>query len=375
MSQPMSTQERLQARALKIAQLAWGKTHPNPMVGALVVESGQIVAEGWHQGAGSDHAEVHALNNLGRRPLPGATLYVTLEPCCTHGRTGACTQAIVESGIRKLVVGATDPNPLHSGAGIELLRSAGVEVIEGVLAKTCTDLNLIFNHWIVKKEPLIAAKIATTLDGKFTTPNSDSRWITGELARKDVMRWRRYFPAIAVSSNTLLSDNSRLTSRHNADVWCGRRFVFDRKLHTATQAGSFQIFTDSFVNQTTVVCDESASTTAQAIIEDFGATVWRLPLVEGHLDFSAFCERCYSEEICGVYMEPGPTLYNALIKERKIDYLFHYIAQKYLCDDLEGDRFILSFPEDTKTLEVSNELQHIQYTRFGDDLLVRGHLY
>jgi diaminohydroxyphosphoribosylaminopyrimidine deaminase/5-amino-6-(5-phosphoribosylamino)uracil reductase len=374
MSPSMSTQERFQARAIKIAQLAWGKTHPNPMVGALVVESGQIVAEGWHQGAGLDHAEVHALHNLGRRPLLGATLYVTLEPCCTHGRTGACTQAIVESGIRKVVVGATDPNPLHSGAGIELLRSAGVEVIEGVLAEACTDLNLIFNHWIVKKGPLIAAKIATSLDSKFTIPNSDSKWITGESARTDVMRWRRYFPAIAVSSNTLLSDNSRLTSRYNADVWCGRRFIFDRKLHTATQAGSLQIFTDSFADQTTVVCDESASTTSQALLEDFGATIWRLPLVDGHLDLSAFRQRCYSEEICGVYMEPGPTLFNALIQQRKVDYLFHYIAQKYLCDDHEEDRINLGFLKGTNNLEVCNELRHMQYTRFGDDLLVRGHL-
>lgn len=374
MNPSVSTQERFQARAIEIAQLAWGKTHPNPMVGALVVESGQIVAEGWHQGAGLDHAEVHALHNLGRRPLLGATLYVTLEPCCTHGRTGACTQAIVESGIRKVVVGATDPNPLHSGAGIELLRSAGVEVIQGVLAEACTDLNLIFNHWIVKKEPLIAAKIATSLDSKFTIPNSDSKWITGESARADVMRWRRYFPAIAVSSNTLLSDNSRLTSRHNTDFWCGRRFVFDRKLHTATQAGSLQIFTDSFADQTTVVCGESASTTSQALLEDFGATIWRLPLVDEHLNLSAFRQRCYSEKICGVYIEPGPTWSAALIEQRKVDYLFHYIAQKYLCDDHEEDRTKFGFLKGTNNLEVSNELQHMQYTRFGDDLLVRGHL-
>ena len=374
MSQLMSKEERFQARAIKIAQLAWGKTHPNPMVGALIVEAGEIVAEGWHQGAGLDHAEVHALKSLGRRPLPGATLYVTLEPCCTHGRTGACTKAIFESGIRKVIVGATDPNPAHSGAGIELLRNAGVEVIEGVLAQACTDLNLIFNHWIVKKRPLIAAKIATTLEGKFTIPNSDSKWITGEEARRDVSHWRRYFPAIAVSSNTILSDNSRLTSRQNADIWCGRRFVFDRKLHTLNQADSLQIFTDSFADQTTVVCDEAAPTASQALLEDSGATIWRFPLVDGHLDFSAFCQRCYSEEICGVYIEPGPTFFNALIQQRKVDYLFHYIAQKYLCNDHEEDHLNLGFLKGSNNLEVTNELRNMQHARFGDDLLARGHL-
>ena len=151
MSSADQSHQAFMAHALKLAQRAWGQTHPNPMVGAVIVEQGQIVAEGWHHAAGQPHAEIEALQALGRKPAEGATIYVTLEPCSSCGRTGACTTAILESGIRNVVVGAVDPNPDHAGQGLALLRAAGVDVVEGLLAQDCTDLNLIFNHWIVQQ--------------------------------------------------------------------------------------------------------------------------------------------------------------------------------------------------------------------------------
>ena len=132
-------------RALELAQQAWGQTHPNPMVGAAIVEAGVVVAEGWHVIAGQDHAEVAAIKALGRKPAAGASIYVTLEPCSTCGRTGACTNALIEAGFARVVIGAKDPNPEHAGRGLEVLREAGIEVVEGVLAEECADLNLIFN--------------------------------------------------------------------------------------------------------------------------------------------------------------------------------------------------------------------------------------
>ncbi|MGB0344699.1 MAG: bifunctional diaminohydroxyphosphoribosylaminopyrimidine deaminase/5-amino-6-(5-phosphoribosylamino)uracil reductase RibD, partial [Coraliomargarita sp.] len=218
------------SRAVDIAQRGWGRTHPNPMVGAVIAEDGKIVAEGWHRAAGQPHAEIEALRSLGRKPSPQATLYITLEPCSTVGRTGACTEAIMESGLRNVVVGTMDPNPNHSGKGLVHLRNAGIQVTEGVLADECKDLNLIFNHWITKQTPLLAAKIATTLDGKFSAANGHSKWVTGEDARANVMRWRRYFPAIAVSAATALADDPALTSRLPEDNWCPIRFIFDRDL-------------------------------------------------------------------------------------------------------------------------------------------------
>ncbi|MDR2863781.1 MAG: bifunctional diaminohydroxyphosphoribosylaminopyrimidine deaminase/5-amino-6-(5-phosphoribosylamino)uracil reductase RibD, partial [Puniceicoccales bacterium] len=183
-------------RALTLAKRAWGNTHPNPHVGALIVESGVIVAEGWHERAGDAHAEINTLRALGRRPKPGATLVVTLEPCSTHGRTGACTTALLDAGISRVVAGTADPFPAHCGRGFALLREAGVEVVSGVLAGECADLNLIFNHRVTHGEPLVALKTATTLDGRIATRTGQSQWITGPEARADVMRWRRYFPAI-----------------------------------------------------------------------------------------------------------------------------------------------------------------------------------
>ncbi|MBQ8445213.1 MAG: bifunctional diaminohydroxyphosphoribosylaminopyrimidine deaminase/5-amino-6-(5-phosphoribosylamino)uracil reductase RibD, partial [Opitutales bacterium] len=150
-------------RAIELARRGNGNTHPNPMVGALIVEDGKIVAEGFHACAGTPHAERNALAELGRAPAPGATMFVTLEPCSTCGRTGACTDAIIAAGISRVVVGATDPNPAHSGNGFAVLRAAGIEVVSGVLEEECSRLNPIFNHQITTGTPLFAMKTATTL--------------------------------------------------------------------------------------------------------------------------------------------------------------------------------------------------------------------
>src|SRR3972149_4946205 len=158
--------EHFMRRALAVARQGWGATHPNPMVGAILVEDGEVVAEGFHARTGEPHAEIMVLRNLGRLPRAGATLYVTLEPCSTQGRTGACTSAITAAGLRYVGAGAPAPNPAHAGRGFEVLRAAGIDVTAGVLAEECADLNLLFNHWMTKQTPLLAAKAAVTLDGK-----------------------------------------------------------------------------------------------------------------------------------------------------------------------------------------------------------------
>lgn len=187
--------EAFMRQALALARRNWGQTHPNPMVGALIVEEGRVVSEGSHAEDGGPHAERIALSTLGRRPREGAVLYVTLEPCSTTGRTGACTDAIIAAGIRRVVVGSPDPNPAHSGRGFDVLRSAGIDVVPGVLETDCADLNLIFNHWIRRDTPLLAAKAGMTMDGKIACRTGESRWITNEASRADVHRWRRLFPA------------------------------------------------------------------------------------------------------------------------------------------------------------------------------------
>jgi diaminohydroxyphosphoribosylaminopyrimidine deaminase / 5-amino-6-(5-phosphoribosylamino)uracil reductase len=369
MSDAAQSHEELMARALELARSAWGQTHPNPMVGALIVEAGVIVAEGWHHAAGQAHAEVEALRSLGRQPAEDAILYVTLEPCSTCGRTGACTDAILAAGIRHVVVGAVDPNPDHASQGLAILREAGVKVMQGVLAKQCADLNLIFNHWIVEQSPMIAAKMAVTLDGKFSSASGHSQWVTGEIARADVMRWRRYFPAIAVSANTVLKDDPSLTSRIGDTIWCPHRFVFDRSLKTMVAETHPQLYTDAHKSRTIVLCGPKADVQLRGQLTSMGITVWELPEIDGQLNWAAFRHRCFEEEIVAVYVETGPTLATALIEERLADYIFMYQAPKFMSD--AGVKGIGSTRE-TRSMNQAFQLHEVQHAILGEDILTRG---
>ena len=353
-------------RALALARRGWGQTHPNPMVGALIVEEGKIVAEGWHEKAGEAHAEVAAIRALGRDPKPNATLYVTLEPCSTEGRTPPCTEAILHAGIFKVVIGATDPNPDHAGRGIDILRERGAEVVAGVLAADCEDLNLIFNHWIVNKRPLVAAKIASTLDGRTATREGHSKWITGEEARRDVHRWRRYFPAIAVGSNTLRTDNPALTSRLE-ETWCPVRFIFDRTLRTVSEPLP-QAYTDEFSQRTVVVTDSNDAPRRLKILEKQGVEVWNM---RASRFFDAFLEKCTQEQITGVYVEGGSSLLGLLLEEHRIDYLFAYRAPVFLADPeaLPALQGLVS-----TTLDAAPRLKNLRHALYGDDQLMRGHI-
>jgi diaminohydroxyphosphoribosylaminopyrimidine deaminase / 5-amino-6-(5-phosphoribosylamino)uracil reductase len=202
-------------RALRLARRGFGATSPNPMVGALLVKAGQIIGRGWHHRAGRPHAEIEALYDAaarGHNPR-GATLYVTLEPCSTQGRTPPCTEALIRAGLRRVVIGAADPNPLHAGRAFALLRYAGFQVLEGVLADECAQLNEPFNHWIVHRTPFVTVKAAMTLDGKIATAVGQSKWITSEPARAFAMSLRQGADALLVGINTVLLDDPSLTFR------------------------------------------------------------------------------------------------------------------------------------------------------------------
>lgn len=324
-------------RAIGLARRANGRTHPNPLVGALIVEDGIVVAEGWHKRAGTPHAERNALAALGRPPRAGATLVVTLEPCSTHGRTGACTDAILAAGgISRIIVGATDPNPAHAGRGFEILRAAGISVVHGVLADDCARLNPIFNHWIVKKTPLFAAKIAMTLDGRTATRSGESQWITSAAARENVMLLRRAFPAVATGSGTVLADNPSLTARVPAEeIFCPERFVFDRRLRTLARLEKLKIFNDEFRGKTTLVTtpDALAAVPESVVARLDERCVRRLALnAEPTVFWKEFRAFCSANSLCGVLFEAGSALLGALLAARELDYLYAYIAPKIFGD-------------------------------------------
>ena len=200
-------------RALNLAERARGFTAPNPVVGAVIVKNGKIIGEGWHHGAGQPHAEVEAIRSAGKRSLKGADIYVTLEPCCTTGRTPPCTSAIINAGISRVFAGCTDSNGKHAGKGFEILRSAGIIVETGILEEKCLEANRAFFHHITHRRPFVILKMASTLDGKIATSGGNSQWITSEQARKRVQKLRKNSDAILVGAETYRLDCPSLTIR------------------------------------------------------------------------------------------------------------------------------------------------------------------
>jgi len=357
-------------RAIELALRGWGRTHPNPMVGAALVENGRVAAEAYHEKDGGPHAEKAALAALRRAPRANATLYVTLEPCSTEGRTGACTSAIAASGLRRVVVGATDPNPAHAGKGFAVLRQAGIEVTPGVLEAECTDINLIYNHWITRNAPLLAGKLAATLDGRIATRRGESKWITGEAAREDVHRWRTLFPAIAVGAGTVMTDNPRLTARREgAPVGCPTRFVFDGRLRSVVDGSLPAVYTDEFSKRTVVVTTQHAGMGYVRKLRGLGVGVWIFDSATGSVPLAQFRARCAEEGISGVLLEGGSQLMSRALIERELDYLLMYHSPVVLADDrakpvLVGLR--------TETLAQSIRLADVRRQALGDDSLVRG---
>jgi diaminohydroxyphosphoribosylaminopyrimidine deaminase/5-amino-6-(5-phosphoribosylamino)uracil reductase len=216
-------------RALVLAKRGYGGTSPNPMVGAVLVHSGRIVGEGWHQCAGEAHAEIKAIEDALPKisTLRNTTLYVTLEPCSTSGRTPPCTETIIRLGIPRVVVAATDPNPKHAGRGFRLLRKKDIEVQHGLFAEEAEHLNEVFNHWIVTRRPFVLLKAAMTLDGKIATRTGESKWITSEKAREHAMRLRIGSDAVLVGINTILKDDPSLDLRpvSQTNIPTSKRFI------------------------------------------------------------------------------------------------------------------------------------------------------
>jgi diaminohydroxyphosphoribosylaminopyrimidine deaminase / 5-amino-6-(5-phosphoribosylamino)uracil reductase len=362
--------EPFMRRALELAHSVWGSTHPNPMVGALIVEDGHIVAEGATAPDGGPHAERLALLARGKTPRPGATLYVTLEPCSTQGRTGACTDAIIASGIKRVIVGATDPNPAHAGRGFEVLRAAGIEVTSGVLERECAELNLVFNHWIARGEPLLAAKVASTLDGKIACRTGESKWITNERSRADVHRWRRLFPGIAVGAMTILKDNPRLTARREGEAeWCPWRFVFDGLLRTVVDKNLPAVFTDEFRERTIVVTTPHGGLGYVRKLRDMGIKVWTFDSPTQRVPFTDFRKKCAEERVAGVMVEGGAQLISELVRARQLDYLFAYHAPVLFADDKAKTIFSGLRPEKP---EHGVRLGDVRYEFFDGDILLHG---
>lgn len=355
------TDEIFMREALRIARNAEGRTSPNPLVGAVVVREGKIIAEGWHRQAGTPHAEVHALNMAGDL-AKGATLYVTLEPCSHYGRTPPCANRIVESGISKVVVAMTDPNPKVAGRGIEILKSAGIEVEVGILEDEARQLNEIFLKWITKKLPFVTMKFACSLDGKIATAAGQSQWISCEESRKFVHRLRDKFDAIMVGIGTVLADNPSLTTR----LVEGKnpvRIVADSQARTPLDS---KLLCDGQA-KTIIAVTEKAPHEKISRLEELGAEI----IFAGteRVDLKILLEELARREITSVLVEGGGTLNYALLEAGLVDKVFAVIAPKILggksaLTAVEGEGF--------KKLSDAVLLKNISVEKLGDDILISG---
>ena len=266
--------EKFMRAALVEAGKALGRTSPNPAVGAVLVIHDRIVSRGHHRIAGGPHGEINCLRKFTNPIPPHATLYVTLEPCSTAGRTPPCTDAIMKAGIKNVVIGATDPNPRHSGRGVSELRKADIRVREGILADECTRLNEGFNKWIVTGQPLVIAKCGMSLDARLTRPRTESRWITERDARRDVHQLRARVDAILVGAATVRADNPRLTVRKVRGARQPWRVVLTRSGRLPPRA---QILCDQFAAQTLIYKRKSL----RMVLNDLGKRGITSVLIEG----------------------------------------------------------------------------------------------
>jgi diaminohydroxyphosphoribosylaminopyrimidine deaminase/5-amino-6-(5-phosphoribosylamino)uracil reductase len=356
-------QEKMRV-ALRLARRGCGATSPNPMVGAVLVKGGKIIGRGWHRRAGLPHAEIEALRDAqkrGHNPR-GAMLYVTLEPCCTHGRTPPCTDAIITADIKRVVIGATDPNPKHSGKAFKILRRARIEVVHGILGEECGQLNEAFNHWIVHHTPFVTVKAAMTLDGKIATANGESKWITGEKARAHGMKLRQSSDAILVGINTILADDSSLTVRTKMPKLI-RRIVLDSMARTPLDA---KVVDDRFAALTTIVMSKSAPKNRTARLAR-RANVLIAPGRDGKIDLHWLLKKLGSEKVTSLLVEGGGEANTSFL----LGGFAHRVAFFYAPKILGGrDSRKAVAGDGVKSLSEVIRLREIEWKQIGPDLMM-----
>ncbi|MDR0453442.1 MAG: bifunctional diaminohydroxyphosphoribosylaminopyrimidine deaminase/5-amino-6-(5-phosphoribosylamino)uracil reductase RibD [Deferribacteraceae bacterium] len=355
--------DKYMLRAAELALLGKGYTKTNPCVGAVIVQNGEIAGEGWHTAYGAPHAEAEAINCAGYK-TEGADLYVTLEPCTTHGKTPPCTDAIIKSGIKRVFAGVPDPNPLHTGVALKTLTERGIEVIYGVEAKLCASLIEDFTKYTLTDLPYVTMKIAQSLDGKITSASGESRWITGQESRNEVHKIRKENDAVLVGIGTVLADNPELTVRNvpsdrqpvRVILDSGCKIPPDSKLVTSTDLAETILFTTN-----------RASDKKVSQLRDYGVNV----IVKDKLTVYEVLTELGALNIMNVLAEGGASVFASFLAEKQADMLHLFIAPiliggKSSKDSIGGSgaAFLKDAPKVTD-VKISNA---------GDDIWLRGKL-
>ena len=345
----------MMTRALRLAERGAYTTKPNPMVGCVIANGDEVIAEGWHAIAGGPHAEIVALQSAGDRAR-GATAYVTLEPCAHTGKTGPCVEALIAAGVGRVIAAMRDPFPQVDGAGFDALRAAGIAVEHGLMAASARQLNHGFLSRIERKRPWVRVKLATSLDGRTALANGDSKWISGEASRRDVMHWRARAGALLTGAGTVLADDPQLTVRFDEDI--------------------------AFVPPLRVVLDPGLATVGRGRVRagdaptlyfhahdakpprSFDAAHAAVPIQDGLLDLNAVLQALAVREINEVQVEAGATLAGALLRADLVDEVLLYMAPVLLGADARPLFDGLHIDEMSQRLR----LQIVETRRLGDDL-------
>src|SRR3972149_5071937 len=353
---------RFMRLAIKLAEKGFGRTSPNPVVGSVVVKNGKIIGRGYHEKAGLPHAEVKALQDAGKK-VQGSTLYVTLEPCAHFGRTPPCIQAIIASGVKKVVVGSIDPNPKVKGKGIRALEKSGIEVIKDVLRDECLSLNETYVKYIIKKTPFVILKLATTLDGKIATSTGDSKWITSVESRRYAHRLRSLVDCVMVGSGTILKDDPHLTVR----LIKGKnpaRAVLDGSLKVSPRAKVFAsrnervfIFTSAKANKNKI-----------RLLEEKGAEVIKVNQSKDGLSIKGVLQELAKRGVTSVLIEGGARVAASALKEGAVDKAVFIVAPKIIGGDGVDSLGKLGI----KSIKRVIMLKGVKTMKIGEDFVIEG---
>jgi len=363
----LDVDDRFMWMALDLARQGRGRTSPNPVVGAVVTQDSEVVGSAYHQAAGSPHAETIALKKAGEKAR-GATLYVNIEPCSHHGRTGPCTEAIIKAGITRVVAAMQDPNPLVSGRGFARLKEKGIKVKEGVLEHKARRLNESFIKYITTGYPFVGIKVAMSLDGKIGTVTGESHWITGEKSRQYVHRLRDQSDVILSGIETVLSDDPRFTAR--VDSGGGKdplRVIVDSSARLPIDA---RLIESSSTAGTVLAVTENASPEKCRMLANKGVEIITLPSKEGRVDLTALMKKLAERELTTVLVEGGGTLNYSLLEQSLVDKLFIFIAPLIIGGVKSPTAFSGTGIE---SLNKAWTVEDIEMKQFERDLLLIGY--
>lgn len=350
--------ERFMLRAAELAKKGTGFVNPNPLVGAVIVKNGKICGEGWHEKYGAPHAEINALASC-KDPPAGASLYVTLEPCCHYGKTPPCTDAIIKSGIKKVFIGSSDPNPAVSGKGIEILREKGIEVSTDILSSECRKLNEIFFYYITTGMPFVILKSAVTADGKITPGAGFPKQITGAVSIRNVHETRKKCAAIMVGIGTVLEDDPMLNCRYAEDPHQPVRIVCDSKLRLPATCRLVKTAKDIPVYAATLSDDAEKI----KILENSGVKIIRGKESNGRIDLRDLAEQLGKMDIDSILIEGGPEMNRSALESGIVSKI-----QIYIAPEIFGNRNLKTAVGGDKTKIF--KLSRPEITLLGDDVLL-----